>query len=166
MTLKYNDEKGLRTYLKHQIQTRILLISLNYKIQFILLKSMKKFLATFLAIIFLLNTSGLCVVINYCPMKKDFTVSLDAEKSCCCTAKDGTNNCCTSHQVELKNIKDNFLSTGYHFLTANFEFSNYYLPATAFLFSRIIPETCSYADFKPPDPPGLSLNLLFGVFLI
>lgn len=134
---------------------------------FVFLKSMKKISALFLVFILLVHTSGFCMVINYCPMKKAYSFSLYTEKaSCCCKAKDGKNNCCKSKPVELKKIADHYVSISCHSSAAATGFSPEYQPTAAIIIPVCPADQHTCADFKPPDPPGEALNLLFRVFRI
>ena len=126
---------------------------------------MRKILSILLAFIFLINTSGMAISLNYCTMKKTAAFSLSSKKSCCCKgSKPG--NCCKKNQVKIVKIKDCVTSSSISLafsdeltlFTANSLHSNYSISAH--------PGLLLTGPHAPPPGNSVSRNILFGTFLI
>lgn len=127
---------------------------------------MKRFLTISLTFIFLLNTLGIAVAMDYCPMKKEYSFSLSGGKKSCCCEKADKGNCCKSKKVVLKKIEDRYVSSVSQTTPVQFEYFAY--EYSSFLISKIYPVkniVNSNRDHAPPER-SVSLNILYGSFLI
>jgi hypothetical protein len=126
---------------------------------------MKKFLTAILAIIYLVVSSGFTLNTHYC-MGKIASVDLFQHDKCGkCGMKQSTGGCCKD-EVKVVKLQDS------HKLISNE--INIYSPVAVIDNSKSIFDTklfskeikAGYNNHSPPISPGISLNILYGVFRI
>lgn len=125
---------------------------------------MKKITSILLVFVFLVSTLGLSFTVDYCPMKKDYSFSLQGEKSCCCKKSD-ENNCCNSKHVSFKKIEDNYVGSDFQAPTSQVILIFHEKP-TLIIKPLVFSKTVEfYKDSKPPGSP-VSLSILYRSILI
>ena len=136
------------------------------KKSFIFDNQVKKVIYIFLSFIFLISNMGVTIAANYCPMEKGYSFSLSSlEESCCCgDANEG--NCCQSKKIEIKKVKDSFVSTAYQ--SASFHLDLVLIEYAPL--SKCMPVALHMAmlfnkDHSPPRS-SVPLNILYRSILV
>ncbi len=117
---------------------------------------MKKITVLLLGFSFLLSTLEISVAIDYCPMKKGYTYSLQDKKSCCCK-KANNSNCCKSKKIIFTKINDHYLPTQFSFNAPLLNFTFIEHATTYSKFAPIKKEIVFLQNLRPPKPESLSI---------
>jgi hypothetical protein len=122
---------------------------------------MKKFLATILAIIYLVTSTGAAVHMHYC-MGKIYSVDFVKKDDCSKCGMKATNGCCRDEFKILK-VKDHkLIPSEVNFAPSFAVLNNDHYTVKPVFFSDA--NLTSLNNNSPPDPPGTSICILNCVF--
>lgn len=127
---------------------------------------MKKTTSLILVFLLLLSTLGIRLVVNYCPVMEDYTISMAAHKSCCCSGEED-NSCCKSDVYSLTKIEDKYTSHNFQFNLPNSEsFYPSIIPLNVLPNNVFLNEIISFKDIRPPEISVVSFTILYRTLLI
>lgn len=125
---------------------------------------MKKIFAISLSLVLLISTLGLSVVVNYCPMKKDYSFTLQQHKSCCCNDSK-KNDCCKYSKFSFSKIKDKYVASAFQLNVPHLDFIIQTITLYVASHHSAVKEIKLYTYLKPPKL-SVSLSILYRSLLI